>query len=415
LRKKNLVAAAMLAAASLLLSGIGAAPAIASDANKLIIWADDERGKQLKPVLDGKVYGGKTVEIITFTSKTTLDTAIQAATASNGPDILFGPVGEAVTAAKSGKAQPFVLSAASKANLPASAVQYGQYRGQQYGLPLDIDSVAMIWNTKFGKAPTTLADFASRFAKAKAAKTANYGACTSDGSWNSLSFISAMGGYSVGVNAAGVPIPTDVGVNNPVFISNLKRYALGSNGKSNGLLKVDFWETCSVDWLAGKAMAIVTGSWRIPATDAAKIKYSVSAFPTVDGRGSSKTVAGWGGAYITTFAKTNNKLNAARAFMNFMASPAGATLYAATVQRPSPNSKVAANQSRLLKSFAQSMAKTAVPQYNNLYDDKTGGSNYFEVLQDAWNRVLVKGENPTTVWNKAARVLKKNFVAGAKK
>jgi len=412
LRKRNLVAAAVLAATSLLLSGIVAAPATASD--KLIVWADDERGKQLKPVLDGKVYGGKTVEIVTYTSKTTLDTAVQAATASNGPDILFGPVGEAVTAAKNGKALPFVLSAASAANLPKAAVQYGQYKGRQYGLPLDIDSVSMIWNTKFGKAPTTLADFASRFAKAKAAKTANYGACTSDGSWNSLSFISALGGYSVGVNAAGVPNPKDVGVNNPTFISNLKKYALASSGKSNGLLKVDFWETCSVDWLAGKAMAVVTGSWRIPATDAAKIKYTIQPFPTVNGVGNSKTVAGWGGAYITSFAKTNGKESAAKAFMNFMASPAGATLYAATVQSPSPNSKVAANQSKILKAFAQSMAKTAVPQYNNLYDNNTGGANYFEVLQDAWNKVLIKGQNPKTVWDKAAGVLKKNFAAGAK-
>ena len=158
----------MLAATSLLLSGIVATPAVAADSDKLIIWADDERGKQLKPVLDGKVYGGKTVEIVTYTSKTTLDTAFQAATASNGPDVLFGPVGESVTAAKNGKALPFVLSAASAANLPAAAVQYGQYKGRQYGLPLDIDSVAMIWNTKFGAAPKSLAEFATRFAKAKA-------------------------------------------------------------------------------------------------------------------------------------------------------------------------------------------------------------------------------------------------------
>ena len=412
MRKRNLVAAAVLAATSLMLSGIVAAPATASD--KLIIWADDERGKQLKPVLDGKVYGGKTVEIVTYTSKTTLDTAFQAATAANGPDILFGPVGESVTAAKNGKALPFVLSRASAANLPLAAVQYGQYKGRQYGLPLDIDSVSMIWNTKFGKAPTSLAEFSTRFAAAKKAKKANYGACTSDGSWNSLSFISALGGYSVGVNAAGVPNPKDVGVNNPTFISNLKKYALGANGKSNGLLKVDFWETCSVDWLAGKAMAVVTGSWRIPATDAAKIKYTIQPFPTVSGVGNSKTVAGWGGAYITSFAKTNKKESAAKAFMNFMATPAGSTLYAATVQRPSPNSKVAANQSKILKAFAQSMAKTAVPQYNNLYDNKTGGANYFEVLQDAWNKVLIRGQNPKTVWDKAAAVLRKNFIAGAK-
>ena len=174
------------------------------------------------------------------------------------------------------------------------------------------------------------------------------------------------------------------------------------------------WETCSVDWLAGKAMAVVTGSWRIPATDAAKIKYTVQPFPTLDGTGSTLALAGWGGAYISTYAKTNGKESAAKAFMNFMASPAGATLYAATVQRPSPNSKVAANQSKLLKSFAQSMAKTAVPLYNNLIENKAGGANYYDVLFDAWNKTLIQGQDAKTVWNKAATVLKKNFAAGAK-
>lgn len=414
MRKRNLVAAAVLAATSLLLSGIVAAPAVAADSDKLIVWADDERGKQLKPVLDGKLYGGKTLEVVTFSSKTTLDAALQAATASNGPDIAFTPVGEAIIAAKSGKALPFVLSAASAANLPVAAVQYGQYKGRQYGLPLDIDSVAMIWNTKFGAAPKSLAEFATRFAKAKADGKANYGACTSDGGWNSVNFISALGGYSLGMNANGTPNVKDVGINNPTFISNLKKYALAANGKSNGLLKVDYWETCSVDWLAGKAMAIVTGSWRIPATDAAKIKYTIQPFPTLDGTGSVKAVAGWGGAYITSYAKANGKESAAKAFMNFMASPAGSTLYAATVQRPSPNSKVAANQSKLLKGFAQSMAKTSVPFYATLYNNNAGGAAWGPLMDDAWTKVLVQGQDPKTVFDKAAVVLKKNFAAGAK-
>lgn len=411
MRKKSFAAAAIVAA-SALLAGFGAVPAYA-DADTLIVWADDARGKALKPVLDGKKFGGKTVEVTTFTSKTALDTALQAATASNGPDLVFAPVGEAITAAKSGKAQPFVLGAAAKANFPAAAIAYGQYKNQQYGLPLDIDSIAMIWNNKFGAAPKTFAELATRFQTAKAAKKANYGICASDGSWGSLPIINALGGYTWGFNGT-TANPKDVGINNPTFINNLKRYALGPNGKSNGLIRVDSWDVCSPDWLSGKAMAIVTGSWRIDATEAAKIKYTVTALPTLDGTGSVKTLAGWGGVYITSFAKTNGKLNASRDFVSYMASTAGANLYAATVNRPSPHKQVAGVQSKTLKGFAQAMAKTATPQLNNLLGNSAGGSDYYAVLSDAWNRILVKGANPTTVLNKAATVLKKNFAAGAK-
>ena len=411
MRKKSFAAAAIVAASALLV-GVGAVPASA-DADTLIVWADDERGKALKPVLDGKKFGGKTVEVTTFTSKTALDTALQAATASNGPDLVFAPVGEAVVAAKSGKAQPFVLGAAAKANFPAAAISYGQYKKQQYGLPLDIDSIAMIWNNKFGAAPKTFAEFSTRFKAAKASKKANYGICASDGSWGSLPLITALGGYTWGFKN-GKANPTDVGINNPTFVNNLKTYALGANGKSNGLIRVDGWDACSPDWLKGKAMALVTGSWRIDATEAAKIKYTITSVPTLDGTGSVKTLAGWGGVYITTFAKTNSKLAASKAFMNYMASTAGANLYAATVNRPSPHKQVAAVQSKTLKGFAQAMAKTATPQLNNLLGNSTGGSNYYDVLTDVWNRILVKGANPTTVLNKAATVLKKNFAAGAK-
>lgn len=411
MRKKSLISAALVAASALVL-GIGAAPASA-DEDTLIVWADDERGKALKPVLDGKKFGGKTVEVTTFTGKTALDTALQAATASNGPDLVFAPVGESVTAAKSGKAQPFVLSASSKANFPAAAISYGQYKNQQYGLPLDIDSIAMIWNTKFGAAPKTFAELATRFAQAKADKKANYGICASDGSWGSLPIITALGGYTWGFTGNSAN-PKDVGINNPTFVSNLKRYALGANGKSNGLIRVDGWDACSPDWLKGKAMAVVTGSWRIEATETAKIKYSISALPTLNGSGSVKTLAGWGGVYITSFAKTNDKLRASQQFVQYMASTSGANLYAATVNRPSPHKQVAAVQSKTLKGFAQAMAATATPQLNNLLGNSAGGSNYYDVLSDAWNRILVKGADPSTVLNKAATVLKKNFAAGAK-
>ena len=412
MRKKSIAAAAMFAASALLLSGIGAAPAYAADV--VVVWADDTRGPQLKTFLEKKTYGGKKLEITTFASKTALDTALLAATASNGPDIVFAPVGEAVTAAKSGKAAPFVLSASSKANFSADSLAYGQYKGRQYGLALDVDGVAMIWNKKFGAAPTTFADLAARFKAAKASGKADYGICA-DGAWPSLSLITAFGGSIWGTKANGQADPSKVGIDSPAFVSNLKQYALAANGKSNGLLRVQGNDACMPSWTAGKTMALSQGSWKIPDTKTAKIKYTVTTVPTMNGQGFTKVLAGFGGAYITNFAKDHGMSLAAKAVIDYLASPAGSAAYATATGRPTPNSGAAARSSGDAKAFAAALGKTATPQLNNLLDNSAGGSNYYAVLDDMWNRILVKGDKPETVLKQAKAILKKNFADGAKK
>jgi arabinogalactan oligomer/maltooligosaccharide transport system substrate-binding protein len=402
----------MFAASALLLSGVGAAPANAADV--VVVWADDTRGPQLKTFLEKRKYGGKNLEIVTFASKTALDTALLAATASNGPDIVFAPVGEAVQAAKSGKAAPFVLSASSKANFSADSIAYGQYKGRQYGLPLDVDGVAMIWNNKFGAAPTTFADLAARFQAAKAAGRADFGICSSEGSWSSLPLITALGGSTWGTKANGQPDPSKVGIDNPAFIANLKRYALASNGKGNGLLRVAGGGVCIPSWSKGKTMALATGSWELGSTKAAKIKYTVVPVPTMNGQGATKVLAGFGGAYITNFAKEHGMSLASKAVIDYLATAAGSAAYAKATDRPSPNAAAAARASGDAKAFATALSKTATPQLGNLLDNSAGGSNYYAVVDDMWNRILIKGAKPETVLAKAKSILRKNFAAGAK-
>jgi arabinogalactan oligomer / maltooligosaccharide transport system substrate-binding protein len=412
LRKKSIAAAALLAATALLGSGIGAAPATAADT--VVVWADDTRGPQLKTFLEKRKFAGKSLTITTFSSKDALDTALRAATASNGPDIVFAPVGEAVVAAKSGKAAPFVLSRTSAGNFSSDSLAYGQYKGRQYGLPLDVDGVAMIWNRKFGPAPTTFADFATRFQAAKAAGRADFGICASDGSWGSLPLITALGGSTWGTKPNGQADPSKVGIDDPTFIANLKRYALNANGKGNGLLRVQGWDTCSPSWLNGKTMALATGSWRIEPTKAAKIKYTVTTVPTLNGQGSTKVLAGFGGVYITNFAKDHGMSLAAKAVIDYLATPAGSAAYATATGRPTPNSAAAARSSGDARAFATALSKTATPQLNNLLGNNAGGSDYYTVLNDVFEKILVKGNKPETVLRKAKTVLRKNFAAGAK-
>jgi len=413
MRKKSLGAVALMAASAFLVAGIGIAPAQA--ATKVInVWADETRGPALKKFLEGKKYGGATVKITAFSSKESLDSAFQKASAANGPDIIFTPVGEAVTAAKSGKAAPIVLSATAKKNISAAGLAYGQYKSRQYGLALDIDGVAMIWNTKFGKAPTTFADFIKRFNAAKAAGTADYGICASDGSWGSLPLITALGGYTWGFDKSGNADPQNVGINDPAFASNLKKYAI-SGGKGTGLLRVNDWDTCSPSWLGGKTMALSTGSWRIDPTEKAGIKYTVQPVPTLDGKGYTKALAGFGGAWVTTFAAKHGVSAGAKGVMDYLASPEGSGLYSKNLGRPTPNAAAAKYASGSAKLFAAALSKTGTPQLDNLLGNSAGGSNYYDVLSDVFDKILVKGANVETTLDKAAVILSKNFAAGAKK
>ena len=411
MRKKSFAAAAIVAASALLV-GVGAVPASA-DSNTLIIWADEKRGPALETFLANKTFLGKKIKIETYASKTALDTALGSATAANGPDIAFTPVGEAVTAAKNGKAADFSLTAASKANFSTDSLAYGQYKGKQVGLPLDIDGVAMIWNKKYGAAPSSLAEFSTKFKAAKSKKTANFGICVTDTAWGLLPVITALGGYHWGTKANGQPNPSDVGVANAAFVANLKTYALGANGKSNGMLKLAGWDVCGPDFIANKGMAVVTGSWNLPNIKG-KVDYRITAVPTVSGTGTSKAFAGFGGAYITSFAKTNKKLSAARAAMAYLASPAGSAAYAKAVDRPSPNSAAAARATGDAKAFALALSKTGTPQLDSLLNNKAGGNDYYAVWNDAWDKIFIKGQNPANVLGKAKKVLVKNFVAGAK-
>jgi ABC-type glycerol-3-phosphate transport system substrate-binding protein len=106
---------------------------------------------------------------------------------------------------------------------------------------------------------------------------------------------------------------------------------------------------------------------------------------------------------------------AAKAVIDYLASPAGSAAYATATGRPTPNSGAAARSSGDAKAFAAALGKTATPQLNNLLDNSAGGSNYYAVLDDMWNRILVKGNKPETVLKQAKAILKKNFADGAKK
>ena len=413
--KRGIVAA--IATAGLLFSGVAAVPTQA--ANKVInIWADEGRGPALKKFVEGNttIAPGYTFKVTTYSGYDALDSAWKKSSAAGGPDVMFHPAGEGVNAAKSGKALPLTFSATAKSQLGVAGIGAGTYKGRNYVVPLDVDTTTMIWNTKFGAAPKTFAELVTRFKAAKAAGTATTGICASDGTWGSLPILTALGGGAWGFKADGVtPDANKVLFNSDAAITNWKKYLIDpATEKSNGVFAWDGWDVCGPKFLAGKTMALNTGSWRIDAIKEAGIKYTLQPVPTVSGKGKTNQFTGFGGAFVTSFSTKHGVELGAKKLMEYLASPAGALAYAKATGRPAVNSAVASKVSADAAAFGKAGASNGIVQENALLGSNAGGANWYDVLADVYSKVLVKGQDVSLTLDTAAIILGKNFVAGMK-
>ena len=413
--KKGLtLGAAVLATAAVLGANM---PAMAAD-QTIKVWLDNERGRTLSPVFDGNttVAPGYKLEVTTFASRDAMLAAWDKATAASGPDVMFDAVSTITAAGKNGKALPIVLSATNKKELPAGALKSATYQGVQYGIPVDVDTTTMYWNTKFGKAPKTFKQLAAIFQKYKKAKKVTTGICAGDGTWGALPVLTALGGGAWGYKADGVtPNPAKVLFNSPAFIKNANTYLIDSKTKKgNGLFAWDAWDGCGQTFLKGKALAINTGSWRLDSIIGAGINYTLQPVPTVDGKGTSHQWSGFGAVFGTSYAKDHGVELGVKTVLSYFASQKGALAYATATKRPPVNNKLTSHLSPDVAGFANA-AKTGLVQENALLGSNAGGSNWYDVLGSTFTAAFTKGLGVKKSFDKGAVILKKNFIDGMSK
>ena len=395
----------------------GSMPAMAAD-QTITIWLDNERGKTLSPVFDGSttVVPGYKLEVKTYASRDAMLAAWEKASAAGGPDVMFDAMSTITAAGKNGKALPIVLSSTNKAELPAAALKAAQYQGVQYGIPVDVDTTTMYWNTKFGKAPKTFKELAATFLKLKKAGKVTTGICAGDGTWGALPVLTALGGGAWGYKADGVtPDPNKVLFNSAAFIKNANETLIDSKTKKgNGLFAWDGWSGCGQTFLKGKALAVNTGAWNLSNVINAGINYTLQPVPTYDGKGTSHQWSGFGGVFGTTYAKDHGVELGVKSLLSYFASQKGALVYADATKRPPVNSKLSNHLSPDVAGFANA-AKTGLVQENALLGSNAGGAGWYDVLESTFTNAFTKGLGVKTQFDKGAAILKKNFVDGMSK
>ena len=154
------VAAATIAAA--VLAGIAVVPAQAADASTITIWTDKQRQNSTKDTIaKWATDNGVTIKwvIKDFGAQQLRDTFKAAVQAGNDADLLIGPHDWTGDLVASGQIGTVALGTAA-ATLNAGAKAGFASAGQQYGLPLYQENIALVRNVHvMPKASTKLADY----------------------------------------------------------------------------------------------------------------------------------------------------------------------------------------------------------------------------------------------------------------
>jgi len=415
MNKKSLGISGVLATFALAFSSF-VAPA-ASAADQIVVWADESRGPNLTKVIaaKGDWVPGYTVKIVTFSSFDALKDAFDKATDQTGPDIVVGANDWVPTGAKSGKLAPVTLTPAVKARFNPTQLFDLSYRGSLYGVPIDVNNVAMIYNTKLvSSAPKTFGDMVDFYKANKASKKLKAGLCVAGGgmSWGAHSVFSALGADAYQFNSRD-KIVYNRTFNFPTFAKNVKTYLLDGK-KSNGFFPASD-AGCKDNFLAGTVPYAIIGNWEWKDYVAKGFDMNLMPVPGVADGTYGKMFGSVSGAMLTTFAAKHGVAAGAKSLLtDFFASTAGQVAYQAIEGRPpaekgaQTNASVSAGQ----KGFGAAASLAGIPQIGAFLNNNKGGANYWDSAPAFWTAVLVDGKDVAVEAKKLANIWRTNTNAG---
>lgn len=333
-RIKLVAAAAMLA-----LSAGFAAPALAVEPGKLLIWINGDKGYNgLQQV--GDEFEKKTgVKVTVEHPEDAPGKFQQAAAAGKGPDIWIWAhdrVGEWI---QGGLLQPVTPSKKIVDDIDPLAWKAFNIGGRTWGYPISIEAVALIYNKDL--VPTPPKSFEEVIAMDKKLSAQGKKAILWD--YNNTYFtwplLAANGGYAFKQKADGTYDPTDTGVNNPGALKGAELIARmikdGVMPKGAGYADME----AAVN--QGKVAMMINGPWAWDNLKKSKINFGVAKIPTVAGKKAAPFV-GVMGAMINK--SSPNRDIAIEFIENHMLSVAGLKTINDDVPLGTPASKTFFNQ-----------------------------------------------------------------------
>ena len=413
LMKKKLFRGFAVLATLALAAGLAVTPAHAN--KNIVVWADESRGPNLTTTLEtkGNWVPGYTVTIKSFANFDALKDAIDKATETTGPDIVVGANDWVPTLAKNGKLAPVTLTASQRARFSASQFYDLSYKKKLYGIPVDVNNVAMIYNTKLvTSAPKTFGDMVDYYKANKTSKSLKAGLCVAGGgmSWGAHSVFSALGADAYYFKSNG-SINKSRSFNPNTFGNNVKKFLMDGK-KSNGFFPAT--DTgCKDNFLAGDVPFAIIGNWEWNDYKAKGFTMNLMPVPGASAGRSGNAFGSVSGALLTTFAAANGVEAAAKSLLvDFFGSTAGQVAYQLNEKRP-PAEKGASTDATVTdgqKGFGASAAAASIPQVGAILNGPSGTS-YWDSAPAYWTAVLVDGKDAVKEAKKLVSIWRANLRA----
>jgi len=342
----------------------------------IVIWTDSDRAAAVTKVANAwAASNGASVQVVTKNFGDIRDN-LGTVAAADAPDVITAAHDWTGQLAANGLVQPIYPSKAIRTQFPSytlNAFSYGTAVKKLYGMPVAVENIGLVVNTKLAKVPTTFKQLETEALAQKKKARIGFGIAVQQGSggdaYHMYPFFSGLGGYIFGTNRAGNLDPSDIGVANPAFVKNA---ALIDKWNKEKLIssKVD-GAAAQNAFLKGQAAFWITGPWNSDTLKKSGLKFKVIQMPAIVKP--SVPFLGVQGFMVTKFAALHGVGGAATDLVtNYLATPSAQTQLAAANGRPPANVKARSSDPVLAQFSAASKGGVPmpnIPQMNSVWGD----------------------------------------------
>ncbi len=259
-----------------------AAPAQASEAGKLLVWINGDKGfNGLQKV--GDQFAKKTGVAVTVEHPEDAPGKFQqAAAAGKGPDVWCWPHDRMGEWAQSGLIVPINPSKRVVEEIEPTAWNAFSFQGKTWGYPLSVEAIGLVYNKALVKTPPKSFDDVVKLD----AELSKQGKKAILWDYNNTYFtwpmLAANGGYVFARDAKGNLDPNKVGVNAPGAIKGAE--VLAGLVKNGQMPKGSGYAEMEAAFNKGDVAMMITGPWAWENVRKSKIDFGVAPIPDVAGK-----------------------------------------------------------------------------------------------------------------------------------
>lgn len=324
--RKRIAALLVVVVAAFLAALAGSIHSARAAGPTLTIWTDQNRLNAVTQVANQWAAKNPGVQLnIVVKNFGDIETQVGTVAQTSAPDVVIAENDWTGQLAANGLVEPLYLSKAIKKEFPSytlNAFSYGVAVKHLYGVPVQIENIGLVVNTKLAKVPTSWKQLVTEALAFKKKKAGNLAIAVQQGSggdaYHMYPFFSGLGGYIFGTNSAGNLDPSNIGVANKAFLKNAKQI---DQWNQEGLINsaVDS-STAQNAFIKGQAAFWVTGPWNSQLLEQSGIHFKVVQIPKIVDP--AVPFLGVGGFMVTKWAQAHGVETLAQDLVaNYMTTP----------------------------------------------------------------------------------------------